>query len=97
MVQNFIKTVSYTIIQCDAIRWEQFFGDFVLDRVNMAYRDADNIFDQIYEKRIFSDFYYENLNFIHEENVNLKKYSTIQQKNWVLVLLKCWYELLHIN
>ena len=29
-----------------------FDGDVVLDRVNMAFRDEDNILDQIYEKQI---------------------------------------------
>ena len=37
-----------TKLQCDAIRWEQFCRDVVLDSVHMAYRDEDNILDQIY-------------------------------------------------
>ena len=32
-----------------------FGGDVVLDNVNMAYRDGESIFNQIYEKYIFSD------------------------------------------
>ena len=40
-----------------------FCEDVVLDYVNMAYRDIDNILDQIIEKKIFLDFYYEDLKF----------------------------------
>ena len=32
-------------------------GDDDLYSVDKAFRDEDNIFDQIYEKQIFSDFY----------------------------------------
>ena len=47
-----------TILQFDAIRTEQFFyGDVVLFRVNMALRDEENVVDQIYEKKIYSDFH----------------------------------------
>ena len=38
-----------------------FCEDFVLDGVNMTYMDEDSILYQIYEKRIFSNFYYEDL------------------------------------
>ena len=35
-------------VQCDAIRWEQFFlKDVVLDSFNKAYRDENNILDQM--------------------------------------------------
>ena len=34
-----------------------FYGDVVLDGVNMAYRNEDNISNKIYEKQIFSDSY----------------------------------------
>ena len=40
-----------------------FWGDVVLDIFNMAYRDEDSILDQIYQKQIFSDFYYEDSKF----------------------------------
>ena len=33
-----------------------FLGDVVLDSVNMAYREEDRIFDQIYHKQIVSVF-----------------------------------------
>ena len=42
---------------------KSFGRDVVLDYVNMAYRDIDNILYQIIEKKIFSDFYYEDLKF----------------------------------
>ena len=35
----------------------------VLDSFIMAYRDEDSILDQVYEKQIFSAFYYEDLKF----------------------------------
>ena len=35
--------------------------DVVLDSSNMAFRDKDNILDQIYKKPIFWDLYYEDL------------------------------------
>ena len=35
----------------------------VLDSVEMANRDEDSILDKIYQKQIFSDFYYEKLKF----------------------------------
>ena len=35
-------------------------GDEVSDSFNNASGDEDNILDQIYEKNIFSAFYYEN-------------------------------------
>ena len=34
-----------------------------LIQLNMVYRDEDSILDQIYEKQIFSAFYYEDLKF----------------------------------
>ena len=40
-----------------------FWGNVVLDSVNMAYRDEDSILDQIYEKQIFLNLYNEDLNF----------------------------------
>ena len=41
----------------------RFFGDVVLDSVNMEYRDEDSNSDQIYENQIFSVLYYEDLKF----------------------------------
>ena len=35
-----------------------FWEEVVMDSVNMAYRDEDSILDQVYQKLIFSDFYY---------------------------------------
>ena len=49
-------------IQCDAIRWGQFSGDVVSDSFKMVYIDKDSDYDQKYEKRIFLDLYYEDLN-----------------------------------
>ena len=37
------KLLFLQIMQCDAIRWEQFSGNVVLDSFNKAYREADNI------------------------------------------------------
>ena len=36
-----------------------FWGDVVLDSVNMEYRIEDSIEDNMYEEQIFSDLYYE--------------------------------------
>ena len=38
--------------------------DVVLDSVNMAFREEDSIFNQLYEKQIFSDLYFEDLIFL---------------------------------
>ena len=46
----------------------------------MAYRDENWILDQIYEKQIFLDFYYEDFKDNYrevEENAFLDKYSTL--------------------
>ena len=40
-----------------------FGGDVVLDSVNMAYRDEVQTLDQIHQKQIFLDFYYQDLKF----------------------------------
>ena len=40
-----------------------FYGDVVLDSFNKAFRDKDNISDQIDKKQIFSDFYFEDFTF----------------------------------
>ena len=55
----------------------------------------DNILDQIYEKQIFLDFYYEDLNFesIIDENMNIsKKYiAKISNKLFISIFgLKCF-------
>ena len=36
-----------------------YFRDIVLDSVNIAFRDEDNIFDKIHEEKIYSDIYHE--------------------------------------
>ena len=41
-----------------------FCQDVILDSVDMAYRDENNILEKIYKKQIFSDFYYEGLNLL---------------------------------
>ena len=41
----------------------RFGGDIVLKSVNIASIYDDSISNQIYEKLIFSDFYYEDFNF----------------------------------
>ena len=51
-------------VQCDAIRWEQFCGDVVLDSFNMVDSDKYSIKDQKYEKRIFWNLYHEDFNFV---------------------------------
>ena len=42
------------MIQCDAIRWEEFWNS-----VDMAYRDEDRILDSIHRKQNCLDFYYD--------------------------------------
>ena len=39
-----------------------FCGDFVLDSVNMSSSEEDSKLDHTYEKQIFSDPYYKDLN-----------------------------------
>ena len=56
-------TILHPTYKGHAILIEQFWGNVVLDIVNMAYRDKDSILDQIYQKQIFSDFYYEDLEY----------------------------------
>ena len=48
--------IWFSVVQSDGI---SFCDDVVLDCVNMACRDEDNSLDQIYEKQIFLNFYYE--------------------------------------
>ena len=38
-----------------------FFGYVVLDSFNMAYKGEESILDHIYEKQMYSDFYYDHL------------------------------------
>ena len=42
---------------------DSFWGDVALDSFNDVSRDEDNILDQIYLKKMCSDFYYEDLKF----------------------------------
>ena len=65
-----------------------------MDNFNNASRDEDSILDQIYDKQMFSAFYYEDLKLVILENAYLEEYSTPQQgthKIWGLVLIKCLY------
>ena len=41
----------------------RFGGDFVLDSVNMAYRDEDSISNQVYEKQIVLELYKKDFEF----------------------------------
>ena len=43
--------------------WNSFSGDIVLESVNIASMDEDIVLNQIFEKFIFLDLYYEDLNF----------------------------------
>ena len=45
----------------------------------MVYRDENNILEQIYQKQICSDFYYEDFLRAIEENAFLEKYSSLQE------------------
>ena len=64
-----------------------FCGDVVLNSFHMLYRDEDSIQDQMKEKRIFGIFIMTIINFgIIEENVYMKKYSTLQQGNYNIVI-----------
>ena len=40
-----------------------YYGGDVLESFNKAYREKDIILDEKYEKRIFSDLYFEDFNF----------------------------------
>ena len=40
----------HALVQCDAIRWDSFYGDVVMDSIIVAYRDGDSILEQIYKK-----------------------------------------------
>ena len=50
----------YSVMQSDV---NGFQGDVVLDSFNIASRDEDNVFNQIYKNQICSDFFYNDLNF----------------------------------
>ena len=50
----------YSVTQSYA---NSFWGDVILDTFNNVSRDEDNILEQIYVKQIWSDFYYEYLEF----------------------------------
>ena len=52
--------VSYSDTQSYA---NSFWGDVVLDSFNNVSKDEDNILDQIYTKKMCSDFYHEDLKF----------------------------------
>ena len=41
------------LVQCDAIRWEQFCGDVVLDRFNMASRDETKFYTKYIKENMF--------------------------------------------
>ena len=47
------KYIFYSVMQTDG---NSFCSDVVLECDNMASRDEDNTFDQIYEKQKYSDF-----------------------------------------
>ena len=49
----FLDNDIYSVMQSDKNR---FCGDVVLDSFNIAYKDEDNILDQIYKKQIGSKF-----------------------------------------
>ena len=58
-----------------------FWGDVVLVSSNMTYRDENSIIDQIYQKQIFLDVYYEDLKFKNDWRKSIfKKYNTLQQE-----------------
>ena len=44
-------------LQCDAIRWEQFSGDVVLDSVNMAFRDEEAFLTKYMKSTKFWNFF----------------------------------------
>ena len=48
-----MAVAQYSVMQLDG---SSFYGDVVLDSMNMAFRDKDSILDQIYGKLMFSDF-----------------------------------------
>ena len=57
------------------------YGDVVLDGVNMAYRDEDNIFTKYMRGKYFIiilSWRFQILHRVIEENRYLKKYSTLQ-------------------
>ena len=68
----------YSVMQSDG---NSFYGIVVMDSIIMAYRDEYSILEQIHEKQIFLDLYYEDLKFtkVIEENAYLKKNNTLQQ------------------
>ena len=62
----FLKGTIHTQIQCDVIRLKQFCVDVALKRVNVRFREEDNIIDQIYEQRICLDFIYDDFYFYNK-------------------------------
>ena len=47
------------LVECNAIRWEQFFfyRNVVLDRFDKASQDEDNILGQIFDANMFLNLY----------------------------------------
>ena len=89
-LSNLYRFRIYSVVQSDG---NSFCGDVVLDSFNMAYRDKNSILDQNMKSKYFGIFIMKILNFksdggncIFKEIVHI---TTINSKNWVLVLLLC--------
>ena len=52
----FARPKIFYLVQCDAIRSEQILRRFFLDIFNVAFRDEDNILDQIFWNLYHEDF-----------------------------------------
>ena len=60
---NNLLNISWSFIQCDAIRWEHFFAEMSSWPALSWYIVMQTAFDQKYEKQIFWDSNYEDFEF----------------------------------
>ena len=58
MINGHFSVYQYSVMQSDG---NSFWGDVVLDSFDMAYRDEDNILDQMNKTNMFG-FYYDDFN-----------------------------------
>ena len=54
------RVFEYSVMQSDG---NSFWGDVVLDNVNMLYTFKESILDQIYKNQVFADLYFEDVLF----------------------------------
>ena len=71
----------YGVMQSDR---NNFWGDVVLDSVNMVFRCENSILDNIYGKQICSDFHFDN--FKMHNNIRVALNPTLKTKIFVIIV-----------